>query len=144
MILGYKAKYYYWDIIIWSRTIMVYSLYGIYSGTRYGSNETFYQLMLILIIYFVSLILQVKNKPYESDLINDFEENTLIMICMAVMISIIMVQIKSSFLRASLSIIVFLVFMVYVCWFANFYFKEVYKIHFWMLWKGGKKKEIRN
>ena len=37
LVLGYKPEYYYWDIWIWSRTIIVYGLYGVFSGSRQGS-----------------------------------------------------------------------------------------------------------
>ena len=55
-ILGYKKEYYYWDTVIWIRTIIVYSLYGIYAGSTEGSPEFVLLFTYILFIYFLSFV----------------------------------------------------------------------------------------
>lgn len=39
LLLGYKKEYYFWDIIVWSRTILVYTFYGLFTGATEGTKN---------------------------------------------------------------------------------------------------------
>jgi len=128
--MGYKLTgehcYYYWDFVIMIRDFLISLVTTVFDGST--DEIRLFQIKLLLLIYFVSLVLQIHHKPYITENLNNLEFYTLIVGMFTLSLGLL-VRTSVFPLISKIAQIILIVVIVwfFFWWFCKFYWELVAK-----------------